>query len=172
LLTAERIQELFLLLNDRLAFEDLVGELYIVGGAVMTLAFQARPSTNDVDAVFAPKAAVRRLAKEVAFDAGVDEGWLNDAVKGFLSDRGEFSPWLELSHLKIFIPVPEYLLAMKAVAFRLGPEFHDEDDVRYLLRYLNIENAADALEIVERYFPSDRIPAKTRFALDEMLGAS
>lgn len=69
----------------------------------------------------------------------------------------------------MFTPVPEYLLAMKCIAFRLGPEFHDEEDVRYLLRYLNVERARDALAIVERYFPSDQIPSKTRFALDELL---
>ena len=171
MLSAERIRELFGMLNDRLAGEQVVGELYLVGGAVMTLAFAARPATNDVDAVFVPKELVRRLARDVAFDAGVDETWLNDAVKGFLSERGEFSMWLELSHLKVFIPVPEYLLAMKCVAFRLGPEFRDEEDVRYLLRYLNVERAADALAIVERYFPPDRIPAKTRFALEELLGS-
>jgi hypothetical protein len=168
-LSAERIRELFGLLNDRLAAEAVVGEVYVVGGAVMTLAFAARPATNDVDAVFIPKEIVRRLARLVALDVAIEENWLNDAVKGFLSDRGEFSKWLELSHLKVFIPVPEYLLAMKCIAFRLGPEFHDEADVRYLLRYLNLERAADALAIVERYFPPDRIPAKTRFALEELL---
>jgi hypothetical protein len=71
MLTRERIDELFSLLNDRLAHEDVIGELYLVGGAVMTLAFGARLSTNDVGAVFAPKALVRRLAREVARDAGV-----------------------------------------------------------------------------------------------------
>jgi hypothetical protein len=169
-LTAERIRELFELLNQRLAAEDVVGEVYLVGGAVMCLAFAARPSTADVDAVFVPKETVRRLARRVGADAGVDAGWLNDAVKGFLSDRGEFSQWLELSHLKVFVPVPEYLLAMKCLAFRLGPEFHDEDDVRYLLRYLNLERAEDALAIVERYFPAERVPVKTRLALQELLG--
>jgi hypothetical protein len=168
-LTAQRINELFELLNGQLADEDVVGEVYLVGGAVMTLAFAARPATNDVDAVFVPKEVIRRLARRVAFKAGVDEAWLNDAVKGFLSDRGEFAPWLELSHLKIFVPVPEYLLAMKCIAFRLGPEFHDEDDVRYLLRYLNLERADAAVAIVERYFPPERIPPKTRFALAELL---
>jgi hypothetical protein len=122
-----------------------------------------------VDAVFAPVETVRRLAREVARDFEVDEGWLNDAVKGFLSERGEFSSWLDLSHLKVYIPVPEYLLAMKCLAFRLGPEFHDEDDVRYLLRYLNLEKLDDALNVIERYYPPERIPAKTRFALEEIL---
>lgn len=169
MLSADRIRQLFDLLNERLSGQSTVGEIYVVGGAVMTLAFAARPATNDVDAVFVPKEIVRRLAREVGRDAGVAENWLNDAVKGFLSDRGEFTPWLELDHLKVFMPVPEYLLAMKCLAFRLGPEFHDEDDVRYLLRYLNLERAADALAIVERYYPPDRIPAKTRFALEELL---
>ena len=169
MLTAVRITELLGMLNDRLAEEDVVGELYMVGGAVMALAYNARPSTNDVDAVFIPRDVVRRIAHAIARDEGIAEGWLNDAVKGFLGDRGDFSKWLELSHLRVFIPVPEYLLAMKCVAFRLGPEFHDEDDVRYLLRYLNVERSDQALAIVERYFPADRIPPKTRFALQELL---
>lgn len=169
MLTAERIRELFNALNDRLAREDVLGEVYLVGGAVMCLTLAARPSTNDVDAVFAPAETVRRLASEVARDFEVDEGWLNDAVKGFLSERGEFSSWLDLSHLKVYIPVPEYLLAMKCLAFRLGPEFHDEDDVRYLLRYLNLEKLEHALNVIERYYPPERIPAKTRFALEEIL---
>jgi hypothetical protein len=31
------------------------------------------------------------------------------------------------------IAQPAYLLAMKCLSFRIGAEFHDEDDVRYLL---------------------------------------
>jgi hypothetical protein len=136
----------------------------------MCLAFRARPSTYDVDAVYVPKEIVRAAARTVASDFGIEETWLNDAVKGYLSDRGEFAPWLELDHLKVFIPVPEYLLAMKCLALRLGPEFHDEDDVRFLLRYLNLERAEQAVAIVERYYPAERIPLKTRYALQEILG--
>src|SRR5687767_14364270 len=106
MLSATRIRELFELLNARLAREDVIGELYLVGGAVMTLVFGARPSTNDIDAVFAPTELIRRLAREVALDAGVDAHWLNDVVKGLLGDRAEFSRWLELDHLRIFTPLP------------------------------------------------------------------
>lgn len=169
MLSREKIHQLFKLLNDRLAAESVVGEVYLVGGAVMCLAFTARLSTSDVDDVFVPKKTIRRLARAVGREADVDEGWLTDAVKGFLSERGEFSPWLELSHLKVYTPFPEYLLAMKCLAFRLGLEFHDEDDVRYLLRHLNLDRAEDALAIVERYYPAERIPPKTRFALKELL---
>ena len=58
---------------------------------------------------------------------------------------------------------------MKCAAMRLGEEFHDLDDVRYLLRYLNIESAEEALAIVTRYFDREQLPPKTRLALEELL---
>jgi hypothetical protein len=64
---------------------------------------------------------------------------------------------------------PAYLLAMKCLAFRIGAEFHDEDDVRYLLRHLNIDSYENALEIIARYYPLDRFPQKTLCGLQELL---
>jgi hypothetical protein len=74
-------------LSDTLGTRNVVGEIVIFGGAAMVLAHQARVSTKDVDAVFAPKDVVYRAADDVAADCGFDEGWLNDAVKGFLSEK-------------------------------------------------------------------------------------
>ncbi len=90
-------------------------------------------------------------------------------MKGWLSTRGSFAPWLELSHLQVFVAQPDYLLAMKCMAMRLGAEFHDLEDVRYLLRHLNIASAAEALGIVSGYFNEDDVPIKTRLALEELL---
>jgi hypothetical protein len=42
-------------LNDLLHEKGAIGELCIFGGAAMVLAFDARESTRDVDAVFVPK---------------------------------------------------------------------------------------------------------------------
>ena len=58
---------------------------------------------------------------------------------------------------------------MKCVAMRLGEEFRDLDDVRYLLRYLNVAAVDAALEIVARYFDERFLPPKTRLALEELL---
>jgi hypothetical protein len=134
-LSAADIRRLFELLDAELATENVQGELYLVGGAVMCLALDARPATRDVDAFFQPTALIRRAAARVAAKAGVPKAWLNDAVKAFMSPRGDFDPFLELPHLRIFAARPEYLLAMKCAALRLGEEFHDLDDVRFLLRY-------------------------------------
>ena len=167
--SAKRIGELLKALNCELASSDVVGELYLLGGAVMCLAFNARPSTKDIDAYFVPKEKIRAAAKNVSEIEGVTEDWLNDAVKGFLSNEGDYNDYLALSHLNIFIAKPEYLLAMKALAMRLGPGFHDESDLRYLLRYLNIEKYEDALLVIEKYYPLERFPQKTLYALEEIL---
>jgi hypothetical protein len=58
---------------------------------------------------------------------------------------------------------------MKCLAMRLGEEFQDEQDVRFLLRYLNIRRHAAAVEVVARYYPLERVPQKTLYALEEML---
>jgi hypothetical protein len=168
-LTAADIERLFTLLNEELAAADTQGEVYLVGGAVMCLALHARAATRDVDAVFKPTKAVRDAAARVAARAGVPDTWLNDAVKGLLGRNGAFDRFLELSHLKVYVAQREYLLAMKSVAMRLGAEFQDEDDVRYLLRSLNITSASEALGVVEKYFDATQVPVKTRLALEELL---
>jgi len=168
-LSAKDLRRLFGLLDEELAKAGTEGELFLVGGAVMCLAYAVRPSTEDVEALFRPAAAVREAAARVAGRAGLPADWLNDAVKGFLSERGEFRPWLELSHLRVMVAQPEYLLAMKCLALRIGAEFHDEDDIRYLLRHLGVTNYDKALEIVTRYYPLKRIPQKTLYALGELL---
>jgi hypothetical protein len=168
-LTQGDIHRLFELLNEELRLRETEGELFLVGGAVMCLAYAARPSTQDVDALFRPAALVREAAERVAARAGMSTDWLNDAVKGFASSQGDFAPFLELDHLRIMIATPEYLLAMKCLAMRIGAEFHDEDDVRYLLRHLNIRSSERALSVITKYYPIERFPQKTLYALTELL---
>lgn len=169
-LTAQQIEGLFRGLDAELRRCDVVGEVFVIGGAVLCLALQARPATRDVDAHFQPARAVRQAAARVAEAHGVPEGWLNDAAKGFLSPQGEYRPFLELPNLRVLTAQPEYLLAMKCLAFRLGAEFQDEADVRFLLRYLNIERYEAALEVITRFYPRERFPQKAFYALEEILG--
>jgi hypothetical protein len=168
-LTRGDILRLFGLLDAELSAEGVEGELYLVGGAVMCLALRARDATRDVDALFVPTRVVREAAARVASEADVPVTWLNDAVKGYLSPRGDYDPFLELPHLRVFVARPTYLLAMKCAAMRLGEEFHDVDDVRYLLRWLNITTVEEALGVVTRYFDEAQLPPKTRLALEELL---
>ncbi len=170
-LSKHDIEGLFERLNHELARRTITGEVYVVGGAVMCLVFDARASTRDVNAFFHPANEVRTAARTVAGAAGLPEDWLNDAVKGYLSHKNDFHRYLDLSNLRVLTASPEYLLAMKCLAMRLGVGFHDEDDVRFLLRCLDLRDYDKALEIITRYYPKERIPQKTLYALEELLEA-
>ena len=168
-LTQADIRRLFALLNEELRNSATQGELFLAGGAVMCLAYAVRPSTQDVDAVFRPSAEVREAAARVGARAGLRQDWLNDGVKGFMSAHGDFAPFLELDHLHVMVAQPAYMLAMKCLAMRIGAEFHDEEDVRYLLRHLDIRSYDNALAVIEKYYPLERFPTKTLYALGELL---
>ena len=168
-LAAADILRLFDLLNEQLRRDATRGELFLVGGAVMCLAYAARPSTADVDGLFRPAKQIRDAAAKVAAKAGVDTDWLIDGVKSFLSEQSAWSPFIELDHLRIMVAQPEYLLAMKCLAFRPGAEFHDEDDVRYLLRHLNSASYEQAVATIARFYPLKRFPQKSLYALAELL---
>lgn len=167
-LSQREIRRLFELLDRELSAIGTQGDIFLVGGAVMCLAHQLRPATRDVDAVFHPSAVIRAAAARVARKAKVDARWLNDAVKAYLSDRGGFEPFMQLGHLRVMVARPDYMLAMKCLAMRIGAEFHDLDDIRYLLRHLEIESYAEALRVIEKYYPLPKFPQKTLYALEEL----
>jgi hypothetical protein len=168
MLTAARIRRLLEALNAELAVEDVRGEIFLAGGAVMCLVFHAREATKDIDALLVPAAELRRAAQKVAERENLPQDWLNDAVKGFFSAAGRFEVFQELSHLRIFSPHPEYLLSMKCLAMRLGEEFQDRDDVAVLLKILGLRTLEEAEAILTRYYPLERYPVRARSLLEEM----
>ncbi len=60
------IHDLLTELGRRLAARGIAGEMYVVGGAAIALAFDERRSTRDIDAVFEPKAAIYEVAGALA----------------------------------------------------------------------------------------------------------
>ena len=162
------IERLFARLNEELRATSVNGEVYLVGGAVMCLVFGARESTRDVDGYFVPTKKIREAAARVAVEAGLDQNWLNDGVKGYLSEKGSFSKHLELSNLKVFCADAKYLLAMKCLAMRIGEEFQDLEDVRYLLRHIGLREYDEAVQVITKYYPIEQFPQKTLCALEEI----
>jgi hypothetical protein len=96
---------------------------------------------------------------------------LNDGVKGYVSSRHETTAASlpQFANLRVTMPVPEYLLAMKCMAARIGgtaDEQSDIPDIAFLIRRLGLKSAAEVLEIVATYYPADRIPVKTRYLVE------
>ena len=168
MLDKKTIQKSFELLNEEIKPKGVKGEICLYGGAVMCVAFDARPSTKDVDAVFKPAEEIREAAKRVARDMGLLEDWLNDGVKGFLVEHPR-KIILDLSNLKIFIPEPDYLLAMKALASRADTS--DAEDVRFLIKKLGLEKSEDVFRIVEKYYSREQVRPATRFFIEEIFSS-
>jgi len=109
-------------------------QLTLVGGAVMVLRFDARPSTHDVDAVILqPREArlVRELAKQVAKELDWNDDWLNDGAKGYLVGISEGPILFQAPGIEARAPSMEQLLAMKLSAWR---DDVDIADARRLLQ--------------------------------------
>jgi Nucleotidyltransferase of unknown function (DUF6036) len=82
--TQARILAALQALGQELTRRGVRGQVFIVGGAAMALAYSTRRVTKDVEAVFEPKSAIYDAAATVAQQLGLPEDWLNDAVKGFM----------------------------------------------------------------------------------------
>ena len=158
-------------LSDELGRRNVTGELCLVGGTVMVLAFAARPSTKDVDAIFHPTQIIRDAARVVGAAQSLPAHWLNDAAKGFISTRHETTQLglPQFPHLRLLMPTPEYLLAMKCMASRIGSvegEADDVSDIVFLIRHLKLGGAAAVMDIVAGYYPANRIPVKAQFLVE------
>jgi len=167
MLDSDTILQLFRALNEELRAAGVRGEIGICGGAVMCLVFHARESTKDVDAIFRPTREIRVAAKAVAEKRGLSADWLNDAAKGFFLSQPPVGDVVELSHLRVWAPQADYMLAMKCVSARF--DSHDLDDTTFLLKHLGVKSVEEASAIIEKYYPRNVIPAKTQFLLEELL---
>ncbi len=166
MLSKEQIIDLLNSINEELKSQDIRGEIFIVGGAAMCLAFDARKSTKDIDAVFAPTKNIRDIIKKIADQKGLSADWLNDSVKGFLSQNSESENLFNLSNLSVSAPTANYIFAMKAISARFDSS--DIDDLIFLIQRMNLKTAEEALEIVLKYYPKNLIPQKTTYALEEI----
>lgn len=167
MLTKERIENLLRKLNTLLAERGEIGEIGLVGGAVMCLVYNARAATKDVDAIFEPASIIRELAARIAAAESIPPDWLNDAAKGFILPGFERQEVLNLSNLRVWAPEPRYMLAMKCISARWDTS--DRDDVIFLIKFLELTKPQDVFEIIESYYPHDKITPKTQFLIEELL---
>jgi hypothetical protein len=164
-MTAEEITQYLTELNEERRLMDIKGEVSLFGGALMCLVYDARPATKDVDAIFKPTSEIRIAIVRIAARHGLNEDWLNDAVKGYWAKHKE-RVLFDLSNLTVFVPEPDYLLAMKAIAAR--DPFYDREDVRRLIEILGLKKPQDVFAIIEKYYPKNQIKPATQYFIEEI----
>lgn len=169
-LSKKNIKKYLKEISVELSKEGLKGEILILGGAMMVLVFNARTSTKDVDAIFYPKVKIYELSKKITEKYGLPENWLNDSVKGFIKKTPLNKQLLiRFDNLLVYVPEPEYILAMKSISMRIGIESSDIEDLKFLINYLKLKSAKDIFKIIEKYYPQNQIPQKTYYAIEEIL---
>ena len=164
-LTKDQIAEAFARLDRALGSRGIRAELYVVGGAVLCIALDARASTKDVDAWFTEPQAVRAAASQVAAEMDLPSDWLNDAAKAFIPEGAVFERWRSFDHLDVSVADNRTLLAMKCAAARTE---QDSDDIRMLAARLALTSASDVLQVVTTFYPVDRLPVRTRLLIEEL----
>jgi hypothetical protein len=170
-LTREAIVDALSALSKELGKQGVIGELCLFEGIVMVLAFNARLSTKDVDDIFHPTTLTRELVRRIGEQRQLPPDWLNDGVKGFVSARHEttMGNLPQFPHLRLTMPIPEYLLAMKCMASRVGGtdgEGSDIPDILFLIRHLGLQNARAVLDLVGQYYPENRIPMRAQYLVE------
>lgn len=172
-LSREQILAALARLDELLREKGIIGEICIFGDAAMVLAFDARESTRDVDAIFVPKNDMLNAAKQVAEEFDIRMDWVNDGVKGFVSPKGGVTSdgMPKFENLRIMRPTTEYLLAMKCLASRVEDYSHqgDKADVITLLKLLGLSDASVVCDIVARYYKESLLHPKVRFFIEETI---
>lgn len=158
-------------LGRELQLAGIEVEFYFAGGALLSQAFAADPGTARVSALFRPVDAVRASVEALAARHGLSTHWLPEAARALLGGGpgGRRVQYVELPGIRLFEPVPEHALAVKCAAMRLGEEFHEHEDVRYLLRAMNVTSTDVALSLVGRYLEERQLAPDTGALLAPLL---
>jgi len=169
LLDRAAIEDAFRRLGDRLARRGVVADIYVFGGAAMALAYDARRSTRDIDAVFIKEhGLVQDEARAVADELGLPRWWLNEQASAYVAPGGDAAARRVFDHpgLRVSAASPEHLLAMKVLAARR----RDAEDISFLVKHLGLSSAAEVLAVCAEVFPDEPVPDRARLVLEDLFG--
>lgn len=174
MLDARRMRVLFDAIGRMLAEAGQRAEISVYGGSALILMYDFREATRDIDYVpmLGNAEIVSRIADEIGRRENLPEGWLNDAVSIFTSDRPDFQLVGDFPAgapgLRVYSASPRYLLAMKVMAMRSSLETSDVSDIWHLVDICGIESVEDARAVVGEYFPGKRIPRRNDLILEDL----
>lgn len=156
LMDKKQLLEIFDYLNERLLENQLQLEITIYGGSVMTMLYDNRPATKDIDCVFSETntTLLENILDLTKFTFHLSDGWINEDIKQPLQSiiKEDIETYKKYSNLKILKPKAEQLLAMKILAARPEPA-KDFIDAFLLCKDLQIKTKTDLLDLVKEYIP-------------------
>ncbi len=181
MLTDQDLHDAFMELGTRARWEGKVIDLAIYGGSALMLASNFRVATQDVDAVVeGSQDTITRLAEDIARSRNWPSDWLNDGVRTYLSPHVSglqehhallrAYPLEQEPGLRVFVPSPEYMLAMKLMAMRIDPSGDKSDvaDILNLLDVVGFTTQEDVIDFAASFYPEAKISARLRLGIREL----
>lgn len=191
-LTRDVIEQAFDAMGALAADRGITIEIAVYGGSCLVLASDIRNASGDVDAVFlAGGENVREIADVVARRLDLPPDWLNESVKRMAPPPGDPQPNLlpagdypRAAHamvgLRVYLPTPAYMLAMKILANRSAEDIEkiesDQTDAVALMKVTRIETREQLVDLLKECYPnlpgivspalSPRMAAKIETLLD------
>lgn len=170
MLTQQDIHDAFTELAAKANREGKVIEIAVYGGSALLLASNFRIATQDVDAVAEnDQTIIDRFAREIAASKGWPDDWLNDGVRTYLSPNVDgLAQHHELFRsypdeaapgLRVFVPTPSYLLAMKLMAMRIDTSTGQKDlpDILNLIEVIGITQKGELMQFAQSFYPEARV---------------
>ncbi len=156
LMDKSKLIDIFDYLNEMLLENLLTLEITIYGGSIMTMVYDNRPATKDIDCVFSETNfnLLENILELTQFTFNLSNDWINEEIKEPLKsiikeDKEIFKTYSNLTILK---PKAEQLLAMKILAARAEPA-KDFIDAYILCKDLNVKTKEELLAIFSEYVP-------------------
>jgi hypothetical protein len=181
MLTAEDLHDAFMELGLRVQRGGKVIDLAIYGGSALMLASNFRVATQDVDAVVeGNQDTITRLVEDIARVRNWPKDWLNDGVRTYLSPQVSgiqehhtllrAYPSEQEPGLRVFVPSPEYMLAMKLMAMRIDPSGGKSDvtDILNLLDVVGFTTQEEVIDFAASFYPEAKISARLRLGIREL----
>lgn len=156
LMDKNKLLKIFDYLNEQLKENQLQLEITIYGGSIMTMVYDNRPATKDIDCVFSETnfKLLQNILELTRTVFNLTDGWINEEIKEPLKvilqeDKETYKTY---SNLKILKPKAQQLLAMKVLAARPEPA-KDFVDAYILCKELNIMTKTQLMNIISTYIP-------------------
>jgi len=133
-------------LLERCSRSGISADIYIVGGAALTMQLGRPRMTPDFDVLLNPKAEIIAVAEAMADELGLNPDWVNSNAFAFLggldSEQDAEAMTLDFPDHRVRVASPRYLLAMKVAAMREK----DVDDAAACIRHLGYRDADKVID--------------------------
>jgi hypothetical protein len=138
---------------------ELEVEFYFIAGAILSATLPTRTGSARPDRLLRPRGD--------QMEPKSPQERVPEVVRALVGQAGPSGRFLELPRIQVFAPPVEYALAMKVAS--LPPDSpRAVDDIRFLLRLLNLGTAAAATDVISRYVAERHLPAHARDVLQRL----